>query len=122
MSAKIGELIFLQQLAGRFKIPVPDFVVEPVNQSDIKKKLQVWGSGIVKPDVLAGKRGKAGTVHKVSDYHEAMQLLKKVAAAEVGGLQPRTSYMVQSVSAQMELFTAISYNSKFISPSFTVSL
>ena len=38
MSAKIGELIFLQQLAGRFKIPVPDFVVEPVNQSDIKKK------------------------------------------------------------------------------------
>ena len=122
MSAKIGELIFLQQLAGRFKIPVPDFVVEPVNQSDIKKKLQVWGSGIVKPDVLAGKRGKAGTVHKVSDYREAMQLLKKVAAAEVVGLQPRTSYMVQSVPAEMELFTAITYNSKFISPSFTVSL
>ena len=60
MSAKIGELMFLQQLAGRFKIPAPDFVVEPVNQSDVKKKLQSWGAGIVKPDVLAGKRGKAG--------------------------------------------------------------
>lgn len=122
MSAKIGELIFLQQLAGRFNIPTPDYVVEPVNQSDVKNKLQVWGSGIVKPDVLAGKRGKAGAVHKVSDYREAMQLLKKVAATEVGGLQPRTSYMVQAVGADMELFTAITYNSRFLSPSFTVSL
>jgi succinyl-CoA synthetase beta subunit len=122
MSAKIGELTFLQQLAGRFKIPAPDFVVEPVNQSEVKSKLQSWGSGIIKPDVLAGKRGKAGAVHKVSDYREAMQLLKKVAATEVGGLQPRTSYMVQAVPADMELFSAITYNSKFLSPSFTVSL
>jgi len=122
MSAQIGELVFLQQLASRFKLPTPDYVVEPVNQSDVKKKLQAWGSGIVKPDVLAGKRGKAGTVHKVSDYREAMPLLKKVAATEVGGQQPRTSYMVQAVPADMELFTAITYNSRFLSPSFTVSL
>jgi len=122
MSAKIGELTFLQELAGRFKIPAPEFVVEPVNQSEVKSKLQAWGSGIIKPDVLAGKRGKAGTVHKVSDYREAMQLLKKVAATEVGGLQPRTSYMVQAVPADMELFSAITYNSRFLSPSFTVSL
>jgi succinyl-CoA synthetase beta subunit len=122
MSAKIGELTFLQELAGRFKIPAPDFVVEPVNQSEVKSKLQIWGSGIIKPDVLAGKRGKAGTVHKVSDYREAMQLLKKVAATEVGGLQPRTAYMVQAVPADMELFSAITYNSKYLSPSFTVSL
>ncbi|MDA8124130.1 MAG: hypothetical protein M0009_02925 [Deltaproteobacteria bacterium] len=122
MSAKIGELTFLQQLAGRFKIPAPDFVVEPVNQSEVKCRLQVWESGIVKPDVLAGKRGKAGAVHKVGDYREAVQLLKKVAATEVGGLQPRTAYMVQAVPADMELFSAITYHSKFLSPSFTVSL
>ena len=122
MSAKMGELIFLQQLSRRFKIPSPDYIVEPVNQSEVKSKLQEWGSGIVKPDVLAGKRGKAGSVHKVSDYREAMQLLKKVAATEVGGLQPRTAYMVQAVPADMELFTAITYNSRFLSPSFTVSL
>jgi succinyl-CoA synthetase beta subunit len=121
MSAKIGELLFLQQLAGRFKIPAPDYVVEPVNQSEVKKKLQEWGGAIVKPDVLAGKRGKAGTVHHVEDYREAMQLLKRVAATEVGGLQPRTSYMVQAVPADMELYSAITYNSKFLSPSLTVS-
>ena len=122
MISKIGELVFLEQLAERFEIPVPDFVVEPVNQSDVKKKLQEWGTGIIKPDVLAGKRGKAGAVHKTSDYHEAIQLLKKTAATQISGLQPRTAYMVQAVPADMEIFTAITYNSYFLSPSFTVSL
>jgi succinyl-CoA synthetase beta subunit len=122
MSTKIGELTFLQQLAGRFKIPAPEFVVEPVGQSEVKCRLQLWGVGIVKPDVLAGKRGKAGAVHEVSDYREAMQLLKKVAATQVGGQQPRTSYMVQAVPADLELFSAITYSSRFLSPSFTVSL
>ncbi|MBN1127802.1 MAG: hypothetical protein JXA71_02375 [Chitinispirillaceae bacterium] len=122
MSAKIGELVFLQHLAGRFKIPAPEFLVEPVNQSDIKRKLAEWGGGIVKPDVLAGKRGKAGAVHHVKDYRQAMQYLKRTAANEINGLQPRTAYIVQSVPADMEIFTAIMYNSKFHSPSFTVSL
>ena len=122
MSARIGELTFLQELAGRFKIPVPDYVVEPVNQSELKAKLQVHGAGIVKPDVLAGKRGKAGTVRKVTEYHEAIQLLKKVAAEQVGGQQPRTAYMVQAVPADMELFTAATYSSRHLSPCFTVSL
>ena len=122
MSARIGELTFLQELADRFKIPVPEYVVEPVNQSEVKVKLQTWGAGIVKPDVLAGKRGKAGTVRKVSEYHEAIQLLKKVAAEQVSGQQPRTAYMVQAVPADMELFTAITYSSRHLSPLFTISL
>jgi succinyl-CoA synthetase beta subunit len=122
MGAKIGELTFLKELAGRFKIPAPEFVVEPVNQSEIKSRLKTWGSGIVKPDVLAGERGKAGAVYTVSNYRDAMHLLKKVAATEVGGQQPRTSYMVQAVPADMELFSAVTYNSRFLAPSFTVSL
>ncbi len=60
MSAQIGELTFLEALAPRFKIPAPEFVVEPVRQSEVKQRLEDWGSGIIKPDVLAGKRGKAG--------------------------------------------------------------
>ena len=122
MSARIGELTFLQQLAGRFKIPVPKFVVEPVDQSELKAMLKTCGAGIVKPDVLTGKRGKAGTVRKVTEYHEAVQLLKKVAAEQVNGQQPRTAYMVQAVPADIELFTAITYDSRHLSPCFTVSL
>ena len=122
MSARIGELTFLEVLAPRFKIPIPEFVVEPVRQSEVKQQLGAWGSGIVKPDVLAGKRGKAGTVRKVDDYRNAMQILKKVAATVVSGQQPRTAYMVQTVPADLEVFSAITYNSRWLAPSLTVSI
>ena len=122
MSARIGELTFLEVLAPRFEIPIPEFVVEPVRQSEVKRKLATWSSGIVKPDVLAGKRGKAGTVRKVDDYREAMQILKKVAATVVSGQQPRTAYMVQTVPADLEVFSAITYSSHCLAPSLTVSI
>jgi succinyl-CoA synthetase beta subunit len=122
MAARIGELTFLEVLAPRFKIPIPDFVVEPVRQSEVKRKLAAWGSGIIKPDVLAGKRGKAGTVRKVDDYREAMQILKAVAAKVVSGQQPRTAYMVQTAPADLEVFSAITYNSRYLAPSLTVSI
>ncbi len=52
MSLKIGEITFLEELAKRYKLPVPDFLVEPVKQSQLRKKLEQWGEGIVKPDIL----------------------------------------------------------------------
>ena len=122
MGTKIGELGFLQSLARRFSIPVPDFVVEPVPQSVVKEKLKKWGTGIVKPDVLTGKRGKAGLIRTVDDYHVAMRLLKQVAATEVSGQQPRTAYLVQAVEADCEVFSAITYNSRLQGPSLTISL
>jgi len=122
MSVKMGELSFLEELARRFNIPVPEFVVEPVAQSVVKEKLRHWGTGIVKPDVLTGKRGKAGVIRTVSDYHLAVRMLKQVAATEVSGQQPRTAYMVQAVPADYEVFSAISYNSRLLEPSLTLSL
>ncbi len=122
MSLRMGELTFLQELAKRFDIPVPDFVVEPVPQSVVREKLSTWEAGIVKPDVLSGKRGIAGVIRKVTNYREAVKLLKQVAATEVSGQQPRTAYMVQWVPADLEVFTAITYNSSTLGPSFTVSL
>jgi succinyl-CoA synthetase beta subunit len=122
MSLKVGELTFLEELAGRFSIPAPDFVVEPVAQSVVRSKLEQWGTGIVKPDVLTGKRGKAGVIRTVGDYHSAVRLLKQVAATEVSGQQPRTAYMVQAVPADFEVFSAITYNSALLKPSLTISL
>lgn len=122
MSTRVGEITFLEELAPRFKIPVPDYVVEPVSPSVVKARLLAWGRGIVKPDVLTGKRGKAGAVRLVSDPREAVSLLKQVAATEVSGQQPRTAYMVQAVPADLEVYSAITYNSRFLSPSLTVSL
>ncbi len=122
MSLKIGELTFLEQLASRFGIPTPDHLVEPVPQSKLQEKLKKWGSGIVKPDVLSGKRGKAGTIRKVDNAQDAIKTLKNVAASEVSDQQPRTAYVVQTVPADYEIFTAITYNSSLLGPSLTISL
>ena len=105
-----------------YKIPVPEYLSEPVTQSKLKEKLGKWGAGIVKPDVLAGKRGKAGLVRKVESFREALRVLRDVAAEEIHGQNPRSAYIVQSVPADLEIFTAISYNSHSAFPRFTVSL
>lgn len=122
MNPRIGELTFLEQLAQRYKLPVPEFLAEPVSQSKLKEKLEQWGAGIVKPDVLSGKRGKAGAVRKVDKVLDAIRAMREVAATEVNGQQPRASYIVQAVPADFEVFTSIGYNSHTLSPAFTVSL
>jgi succinyl-CoA synthetase beta subunit len=119
---RIGELVFLEHFAHRYKIPVPEYLSEPVTQSKLKEKLGGWGAGIVKPDVLAGKRGKAGMVRKVESFRDALRVLRDVAAEEIQGQHPRSTYIVQSVPADFEIFTAISYNSHTLTPAFTVSL
>lgn len=121
-STRIGELVFLEHFAPLYKIPVPEYLSEPVTQSKLKEKLGKWGAGIVKPDVLAGKRGKAGLVRKVESFRDALRVLRDVAAEEIHGQNPRSAYVVQSVPADLEIFTAISYNSHTLSPAFTVSL
>ncbi|MBN1673458.1 MAG: hypothetical protein JXR37_20600 [Kiritimatiellae bacterium] len=122
MSRRVAELTFLEQLAARFNLPAPDYLAEPVKQSELRRKLEKWKTGIVKPDVLSGKRGKAGTIREVTDPQRAMRLLKQLAATEVSAQQPRGAYIVQAVPADFEIFTAITYNSASLSPSFTVSL
>ena len=122
MNPRIGELVFLEQLAHRYKLPVPEFLAEPVSQSLLKEKLEQWGSGIIKPDVLTGKRGKAGSILKVGKVLDALKAMREVAATAINGLHPRSAYIVQCVPADYEIYTSISYNSHTLSPAFTVSL
>jgi len=122
MALRVGEVTFLEQLAPRFNLPTPEYLCEPLKQSEVRRKLEQWGQGIVKPDVLSGKRGKAGSIRTVRDAREAMRRLKKAAATEIAGQQPRSAYLVQSVPADLEIFTAITYDSRSLGPSFTVSL
>lgn len=119
---KVGELYFLQELAPKFSLPAPDFLADPVKQTELKERLQRWGTGIVKPDVLSGKRGKAGGIRRVSDPQKAQKLLKQMAAKEINGKQPRAAYIVESVPADYEIFSAITYSSQTLSPCITVSV
>ena len=121
--AQMTELPFLEHLAPRFNIPVPEYLTVEASGSEMRQAIGRWGGkGLVKPDVLSGKRGKAGTIKVVSDHVEAQRELKLEQGAEVNGHLARTSYMVQYIPSDLEVYSAITYNSRYIGPSLTISL
>jgi succinyl-CoA synthetase beta subunit len=123
MTAQITELLFLEHLAPQFNIPVPEFLTADASGTEIREAFKRWnGKAVVKPDVLTGKRGKAGCIREVSDYVEAQKALKREQGFEVNGLLPRTTYLVQYIPAKLEVYSAITYDSRNLGPSITVSM
>ncbi|MHC4740285.1 MAG: ATP-grasp domain-containing protein [Planctomycetota bacterium] len=123
MSAHIAELTFLQHLAARFNLPVPEYLTADASGAQIREALARWGGkSIVKPDVLTGKRGKAGAIRTVTDYVEAQHQLKQVQSTVVNGHLPRTAYMVQYIPSDLDIYSAITYDSRFLGPAMTLSL
>lgn len=123
MSAQITELTFLKYLAPRFNLSVPEHLNAEANGTEIRTAIKRWGSkALVKPDVLAGQRGTAGMIQLVSDYVEAQRVLKHVQSKELNGHLPRTAYIVQYIPADMEVYSAITYDSRCLGPVMTVSL
>ena len=123
MTAQVTELTFLNHLAPRFSIPVPEHLTDEASGSEIREALARWGSkALVKPDILAGKRGKAGAVRTVTDYAEAQREMKQVQGQEINGRLPRTAYLVQYIPSETEIYTAITYDSRFLGPAMTISL
>jgi succinyl-CoA synthetase beta subunit len=123
MSIKVAELAFLEHLAKRYGIPTPRWLPGTASRAEIKAALEAWGGqALAKPDVLAGRRGKAGCIVVVRNAQDALRELKRVSSQEVGGRLPRTAYLVEHIPSQMEVYTAITYHTRFLGPSITVSL
>lgn len=123
MPIKVTELTFLDHFAPRFGIPVPRHIAGDAKRPALKAALEQWGGqALVKPDILAGKRGQAGAIVTVSGVQEALHGIKRISGTEINGRLPRTAYLVEKIPAAFEMFTAITYNSSLLGPSFTVSL
>jgi succinyl-CoA synthetase beta subunit len=123
MALKVTELTFLDYYAPRYGIPVPRHIAGTVEIEEIKKALEEWETeAIVKPDVLSGGRGRASCVRSVNTVHDALREIKRVSGIEVGGRMPRIAYLVEKIPAKIEVYSAITYNSEFLGPSFTLSL
>ncbi len=122
MGAEIGELVFLRELAPRYAVPVPEFLEWPADRKTVQACLGRWKEAVAKADVLSGGRGKAGLVEVVDSASDAVRAMKRLSAAELNGRLARTSYLVQSVPARYELYTAITYDSRYLSPVITMSL
>ncbi|NQT58446.1 MAG: hypothetical protein HQ557_05635 [Bacteroidetes bacterium] len=123
MVQKITEHTFIKHFAPRYKIPVPGHLSGNSNISEIKRALESWGGrALVKPDILTGKRGKAGAVATVRSAQEAVKELNRISGIEINGFLPRGAYLVEIIPAEWEIFTAITYNSVNRGPSLTISL
>ena len=48
-----------------------------------------------------------------------MKHLKRISAAEVGGMQARTSYISRFVESDLQIYSAFTYDSRFLGPSLT---
>ena len=123
MTTTMSELTFLEHLATRFNISAPQFLPAEAHAQEIKNALIQWGGkALVKPDVLTGRRGKSGAIRQVTDYVEAQRELKHVQSMEVNGHLPRTAYLTQYIPADVEVYSALTYDSRYQGPSMTVSL
>lgn len=119
---QITELTFLQQLAKRSKLPVPEHATTPVDRQKLKTLLGKWGKAVIKADVLAGKKGKGGLVKISSDPAGIQHDINNMLHSEINGKRPRTVYLTQYIPAELEIYTAITYNTSFCGPSLTISL
>lgn len=122
MARQIGELAFLTHLAPRFAIPVPEFLEWPKPREAVQKAMASWGKAIAKPDVLSGKRGKAGALEVVDSAQTAVQTLQRLTSATVQEKMARTAYLTQYIPATMEIYMAITYDTRYRSPAITLSL
>ena len=122
MSNQITELTFLKHLAPRYGITVPEFLEAPAQRAAMQQVFTKWGKAIAKADILTGGRGKSGAVKVLNSAKDAVKVLNSLSVIEVKGAVSRGSYLVQYVPADYELYTAITYNSKTLSPAITISL
>jgi succinyl-CoA synthetase beta subunit len=123
MAFTITEFTFLEYFASRYGIPVPRHITGTADIAKIKSTFEEWGGeAIVKPDVMSGRRGKAGAVVHVKNIHNALREIKRVSGIEIEGKMPRIAYLVEMIPSKLEMYTAATYNSCFLSPSITVSL
>ena len=122
MAVHITELTFLSQLAHRFGLPVPEHLEATAARSKLREAMGRWGKGVVKADVMSGGRGKAGAVAVVDAVAEAIRELKRLSAVQVQGQPARTAYITEYVPAKLQVYSAITYDSRCIGPSLTLSL
>ena len=123
MALTITEFTFLEYFASRYGIPVPRHIAGTADIAEIKNTFEKWGGeAVVKPDVLSGRRGKTGAVVHVKNIQNALREIKRVSGIEIEGKMPRIAYLVEMIPSKLEMYTAATYNSSFLSPSITVSL
>ena len=96
MALRVTEFTFLEQFASRYGIPVPRHIPGTAKIAEIRNTIEEWGGeAIVKPDIISGERGRAGSVVRVTNIQEAVREIKRISSLEIKGKMPRIAYLVE---------------------------
>ncbi len=102
MAFGVTEFTFLEYFASRYGIPVPRHIAGTADIAGIKKVFEEWGQeAVVKPDVMSGRRGKAGAIVHVKNIHNVLREIKRVSGIEVEGKMPRIAYLVEMIPSKL---------------------
>ncbi|NQT85693.1 hypothetical protein HQ560_02955 [bacterium] len=123
MPVQITEHTFLEQLAHRYGLKVPEHLDGDAPRAEVRDALARWGGkAVAKADIMIGGRGKAGAVSVVEDPLDAASELRRLAAVEVRGAHARAAYLTQFIPADIQVYSAITYDSRCLGPSLTLSM
>lgn len=113
-----------KQIFQEYGIPIPKGkLIESFKESnqikDIQRDLPLpW---VIKPQVLAGGRGKAGLIKFVTSAEEAVEVIKFLFKSEHKGLPISKIYVEQKIDVKQEYFVSVITSRENASPMVILS-
>ncbi len=110
-----------KKLFNDYHIPVPrNRVVNAAEEAG--NAVRDMGGGVIKSQVLTGKRGKAGAIAFVDDPQEAVKEASRLLGMEVGGEKVETLLIEEKLPLDRELYLAITVEGEARRPVILASL
>lgn len=103
---KLGEYQS-KSIFSRYGIPVPKGRVAASPEEAVQIAVELGGRVVVKAQVLAGGRGKAGGVKLANDPAEAGLFARQILGMEIKGLPVRTVLVDEAMCIDQELYFCI---------------
>ncbi len=95
-----------KEIFSRYKIPVPGGNVV-TSASDAEEAAKRLGNVVIKAQVLAGGRGKAGGIAKASNPEEAGSAAQRILGMEIKGLIVKKILVEEDKKPQKEMYLGI---------------
>jgi succinyl-CoA synthetase beta subunit len=96
-----------RDLVAEYGIPVPAGEVASSPQEAVKIAERLGFPVVIKAQVLAGGRGKAGGVKLVADAREAEGAAAKILASSIKGIRVRKVLVAQALKIEKEYYLAV---------------
>lgn len=99
-----------KEIFRRYGIPVPQGEVGATPEEVAKAVTNLGKPAVLKAQVLAGKRGKAGAIKFPGDAGEARELAAGLLGKEVGGFPVEKILVEEKLAIEQELYLAVTFD------------